>query len=445
MSRGPLGPVASGLGLVVMLAAAPAVAEAQVFLASRPHPGLAVTPLFIVASVGSDASDVPVEVLFSLMIPPDTSALDLEQDLYLLWPGEVVNTGDGDGGIELPPDVAAQVTVIARGRLPLRARRHYESSADAEPLAPGAPYVSVVRTGGPLGRSPAATYVRIPWNPWLANQAWLTSVAFTARGLVKPRPTTWLGRLVSGPRSTLTLGFNDVGAPAMFSMYFWQRDNVLPVTSPGRLLANFARADHLAIDAMFPPAARREPSPSAASTDVVSLFLAPAAGLTPQVLRVEFGYFSRLQSWGPILIPALFFALGNAAGALARGAAERLYRRLSGWLQLGRRRASAPGMDTGTVIPRERLTAIVPGETTTEQVLRLCGRETEEREDFARPRRKTLIYRGRRDVPHRRWAWGWLAAVRAWDVERHEVEISVDDDVVQNVQVRIDRARSPRP
>jgi hypothetical protein len=71
MSRGRFGPVASGLGLVVVLAMAPAAAEAQVFLASRPHPGLAVTPLFVVASVGSDAPDVPVEVLFSLMIPPD--------------------------------------------------------------------------------------------------------------------------------------------------------------------------------------------------------------------------------------------------------------------------------------------------------------------------------------------------------------------------------------
>jgi hypothetical protein len=446
MRRGRRGPVASGLGLVAVLLAVSTSADGQVFLGSRPHPGLAVTPLFVVASVGSDAPDVPVEVLFSLTIPPDKSALELEQDLYLLWPGEIAVTGGGgDGGIELPPDVAAQVTVIARGRLPLRARRHYESSADTEQLPTGAPFVSVVRPGGPLGRSPAATYVRIPWNPWLANQAWLTSVAFTARGLVKPRPTTWLGRLVSGPRSTLTLGFNDVGAPAMFSMYFWQRDNVLPVTNPGRLLARFARADHLAIDTMFPPAARREPSPSEAATDVVSLFLTPAAGLTPQVLRVEFGYFSRLQSWGPIVIPALFFALGNAAGALARGVAERLYRRLSGWLQLGRRRASAPGMDTGIVIPRERLTAIVPGESTTEQVVQLCGRETEEREDLARPRRKTLIYRGRRDVPHRRWAWRWLAAVRSWDVERHEVEISVDDGIVQNVQVRIDRARSPQP
>jgi hypothetical protein len=430
------------LGLVASLIATPPV-EAQVFLASRPHPGLAVTPLFIVAHVSSAAADVPVEVMFSLMIPPDRSALELEQDLFLLWPGEVVAT-DTTGGISLPADVAAQVTVIARGRLRLQAQRHYESPADTEILKAGAPFVSVVRTGGPMGLSPAATYIRIPWTPRLANQAWLMSVHFTARGLVKPKPTTWLGRTISGPRSTLALGFNDVGAPAMFSMYYWQRDNVLPVTSPARLVASFARAEHLAIDQMFPPAARREPSPSRPGTDLVSLFLTSAEGLTPQVLRVEFGYFSRLQSWGPVLIPALFFALGNAVGGLLRGFAAQMYRRLSGWLQLGRQRASAVGLDTGTVIPRDRLASIVPGATTYVQVLQLCGPEVEEREDLAMPRRKTLVYRGRRDVPHRRWGWSWLAAVSYWDVERHEVEIITEDDVVQNLQVRIGRARSVR-
>ena len=427
------------IALVAALAAAPAGAGAQVFLASRPHAGLAVTPLFIVASLSPDAADVPVEVMFSVMIPPETSALDLEQDLYLLWPGEVVAPEAGDG-VVLPPDVAAQVTVIARGRLPLHAQRHYESPADTEVIAPGAPFVSVVRTGGPLGLSPAATYVRIPWSPRLANQAWLMSLRFTAKGLVRPKPSTWLGRLVSGSRSTLALGFNDVGAPAMFSMYYWQRDNVLPVASPARLVASFTRADRLAVDAMFPPAARREPSPSQPTTDVVSLFLTPPEGLTPQVLRVEFGYFSRLQSWGPVLIPALFFALGNGAGALTRTFVERLHRRLAGRLQLGRRRASASGLDTGAVIPRDRLEAIVPGTTTDEEVRRLCGSEVEEREDLARPRRKTLLYRGRRDVPHRRWAWSWLAAVSHWNVERHEVEITLDDGIVQDIQVRIGRS-----
>jgi len=435
-----------GLAAVVVavaLAAVSATAEGQVLLASRPHSGLVVTPLFVVADLASGAADVPVEVLFSLMIPSDKSALELEQDLFLLWPGEVVGT-DTTGGIELPAYVAAQVSVIARGHVQLQAQRHYESPADTVVVKTGAPFVSVVRTGGPMGRSPAATYIRIPWNPLLANQAWLMSVRFVAKDLVKPKPTTGLGRTVSGPRYTLTLGFNDVGAPAMFSMYYWQRDNVLPVTSPARLVANFARADHLAVDEMFPPAARREPSPSQPATDVVSLFLEPTEALTPQVLRVEFGYFSRLQSWGPILIPALFFALGNAAGALVRGFAERLTRRLGGWLQLGRQRASASGLDTGTVIDRERLAAIVPGETTYEDVLRLCGSQVEVREDLAMPRRKTLVYRGRRDVPHRRWAWSWLAAVSYWDVERHEVEIVVDDGLVQNIHVRVERARSSR-
>jgi hypothetical protein len=429
--------------LGVALVTVPASVEAQALFASRPRAGLVVSPLFVVANLTPDAANIPVEVMFSLAIPPGRSALEFEQDLYLLWPGEVVGS-DSTGGIDLPADVAAQVTVVARGRVGLQAQRHYESPADTEVVAGGAPFVSVVRTGGPLGRSPAATYIRIPWNWHLANQAWLMSVHFVAKDLVKPKPTTWLGRTVSGPRSTVTLGFNDVGAPAMFSMYYWQRDNVLPVASPARLVANFAQADRLAIDEMFPPAARREPSSSQPATDIVSLFLEPTEALTPQGLRVEFGYFSRLQSWGPILIPALFFALGNAAGALVRGFAERVTRRLGGWLQLGRQRASAAEVATGTVIPRDRLAAIIPGETTYEEVLRLAGTQMEVREDLAMPRRKTLVYRGRRDVPHRRWAWSWLAAVSYWDVERHEVEIVVDEGLVQNIQVRIDRARSTR-
>jgi hypothetical protein len=225
-------------------------------------------------------------------------------------------------------------------------------------------------------------------------------------------------------------------------MYYWQRDNVLPIASPARLVTNFTGAERLAIDALFPPAARREPSPSRSDTEVVSLFLTDAEGLTPQVLRVEFGYFSRLQSWGPILIPALFFALGNGAAVLARNTAERLYQRLAGRLQLGRRRASAPGVDSGVVIGRDRLAAIVPGESTYEDVLRVCGREVEEREAFGTPDRKSLIYRGRREVPHRRWALSWLASVSHWDVERHEIEITLDRGIVQDIQVRIGRTRS---
>jgi hypothetical protein len=434
--------VVLGVLALAALLAIPARAQAQVFFGSQPRSGLVVTPLFIVAGVSPDKESVAIEIMFSVLIPPGKSALDLEQDLYLLWPGEVVAASGGASGITLPADVAAQVTVVREGRLRLEAKRNYESTDSDDVLPGGAPFVTVVRPGGPLGVSPAATYIRIPWNPRLANQAWLTSVSFTANDVLKPKGTTWLGRLVSGPRTQLALGFNDVGSPAVFSMYYWQRDNVLPVASPARLVANFAGADRLAIDTMFPPATRREPSPSRPTTDIVSLFLTATEGLTPQVLRVEFGYFSRLQSWGPILVPALFFALGNGAGVLLRNLFETLYKRLGARFQFGRRRASASGVDTGPVIPRERLAEIVPGETTYEDVLRICGREVEEREGFGTPQRKTLLYHGRREVPHRRWAWSWLAAVDHWDVERHEVEITLDNGIVQDIQMRVGRTRS---
>src|SRR5207247_3589463 len=65
---------------------------------------------------------------------------------------------------------------------------------------------------------------------------------------------------------------------------------------------------------MVPNTARRELSETLENTDVVSAFLDPSAGLRPQTLAVQFGYFSGLQSWAPVLIPVLFFALGNLAG-----------------------------------------------------------------------------------------------------------------------------------
>src|SRR4029434_6136421 len=110
--------------LVVTLVTAGSV-EAQVRFSSRPRSGLVVTPLFVVANLASDASDaadVPVEVMFSLMVPAGRSALEFEQDLYLLWPGEVVGI-DTTGSIDLPADVAAQVTVIRRGRVRVQAQR----------------------------------------------------------------------------------------------------------------------------------------------------------------------------------------------------------------------------------------------------------------------------------------------------------------------------------
>src|SRR4029450_10474460 len=89
----------------------------------------------------------------------------------------------------------------------------------------------------------------------------------------------------------------------------------------------------------------------------------------------------------------------------------------------------------------DTLARIVPGVTTAEEVLRYCGPDAEEHEQLTAPGRRPLIYRGRRVAPQGRRALGWLATVRRWSVEQHEVEITLERNVVTDVQAR--GGRSP--
>jgi hypothetical protein len=95
----------------------------------------------------------------------------------------------------------------------------------------------------------------------------------------------------------------------------------------------------------------------------------------------------------------------------------------------------------GVILPREVVERIVPGRTTREEVLRLCGAEVERQDQFPGSGRTTLIYRGRRLVPEARRIFGWLSTVRRWDVERHEVRIDLDGDLVRDVQAEVRRYR----
>src|SRR5439155_1726768 len=61
---------------VLVLAAAPTVAEGQIFLASRPSPEFTIGPLFVLANVTPELHAVTVDVLWSLVIPPAASDLD---------------------------------------------------------------------------------------------------------------------------------------------------------------------------------------------------------------------------------------------------------------------------------------------------------------------------------------------------------------------------------
>jgi len=243
------------------------------------------------------------------------------------------------------------------------------------------------------------------------------------------------------------LSFNEVRQRALFRLYLEHRDRVVRLSEdPAQLIVDFAENDRLKIDELSPHSATRQPSESRAKTERVSLFLDRSEGLIPQVLMVQFGYFSGFQSWAPVLIPLAIFAAGNVGGVLLRNVAERLGKRWAGRVGFWSKTAEDRTRETGVVLDRDTLARIRPGTTTYEQVLELCGRTVEERTSpLGAPDRRTLVYRGRRIVPRRRRVAGLLATVTHWDVEDHEVEIVLEHDVVRDVQAHVRRSRLMEP
>jgi hypothetical protein len=107
-------------------------------------------------------------------------------------------------------------------------------------------------------------------------------------------------------------------------------------------------------------------------------------------------------------------------------------------------RLAGDGTQEGVTLSREALARLVPGRTTLDEALDICGREVlEERQDLAAPDRRTLLYRGRRVVPHRQRSFLIFATVDHWEVEEQEVEITAADGLIRDVQVRLRRARLP--
>jgi hypothetical protein len=304
--------------------------------------------------------------------------------------------------------------------------------------------VVFVQTGGALGLSPPATFIRIPWTPRLADRASLMDLRFKMNGLVKPRKAAWLERLVVGGQSTITISWNEMRDRPLFAMYFAHRDRVVPLAdAPSELVVNFANSDRLKIDQVFPPTSIRRISETLESTEVVSLFLDKSDGITPQHLSVQFGYFSPVQAWALVLVPALFFMVGQALGPLIGRSAVRAGAFVAARVRLGGWYAGSGRRETGRILSREILAQLTPGQTAREEVLRLCGDPAEAHEEFATPGREVLVYRGRRLVPSARRIFGWLSAVRHWQVERQEVKITLDRDLVTDVQASTRHYRRP--
>jgi len=128
-----------------------------------------------------------------------------------------------------------------------------------------------------------------------------------------------------------------------------------------------------------------------------------------------------------------------------RNVAERLSKRWTGRVLFARANEQPQVRRQGAVLDPETVQRIVPGVTTYDQVLQLCGSDVEEQSRLTAPDRRTLVYRGRRIVPQRRRAFGWLATVSHWDVEQHEVHIELERDVVRDVQARVTRSRLNAP
>ncbi len=436
--------------LAALLLAAPGGAHAQTFFAEKPNPPFTIGPLFVRAALSPKLGPIPVNINFSVVIPPGQDAAAVEQDLYLLWPGDIVadpKLGPADPALE--KDLTARgFTVIGGGRLPLTARNLYQIGPRraAEPLPDAASFVTFVREGGALGLTSPAAWIRIPWNPRFANRVYLIGLQMTTRGLLKAKAGTWFEHAFWGPRYRLVVSFNEVRHRAAFPMYFQHRDRVIKLAEdPAQIIVNFADADHLKIDELFPQSARRQLSETQESTETVSLFLDRSEGLQPQVLTIQFGYFTRLQSWAPVLIPALFFGLGNLAGVLVRSVAERTRKRWAGRVQFGAARGSASARVQGVVLEAETLGRIVPGTTTHDEVLRLCGPHVEELSQLTDPDKRTLVYRGRRLMPHHPRAFGFLTTVQHWDAEDHQVDVTLERNVVRDVHARVRRSRVTAP
>ena len=433
------------LAAVALLAlAVPSAAPAQVFVASRQAPPFEIGPLFVRANVTPELGPIVVDITFSLAVPAGRSGAGMEQDIVLVWPSAVL--GDPKlGGSEpaLEKFVAARgLDPIDSGRVSYAARNLYGSEGRQwEPIVGGAPFVTFVRSGG-MGLTSPATLLRIPWDPRMLNRAFLMRLTLPTKGLLKQKPATWTERTFWGQRHRLTLSFAEVRHRAIFPLYFEQRDRVIRLSEdPAQLLIDFADSPHLKIDEMSPTGARRQLSETREQTDTVSLYLDRAEGLTPQVLTVQFGYFTGLQSWGPVLIPLAIFVAGNVGGVLIRNVAERLSKRWAGRLRFWRKEEQPVPRDRGVVLDRDTLAKISPGVTTYSEVLTLAGRDVEERQSLTEPHARTLVYRGRRIVPHHRRLAGVLAAVTYWDVEYHEVEIVVERDLVRDVRAHVKRSR----
>ena len=431
--------------MVVSLATAISIgraheASAQVFLAKDPNPEFRVGPLFVNHAMPRDPGGVvQVNVSWSLTSPAGRSP-PVNDDLYVLWPSEVAEpTTDGTADPELARYVQSRgLQILGSGRLRLRARdRSLIGTTNlGEGLDVVASYVTFIRAGAPqLG---TGTYIKIPWTPKLNDPLSVMTLSLPLKGMIGVKPASWFEEIFWGRRYIATASFGDVGqiALSLFPIYFEKRDHIVHLARDYCIMImNFPDNDHLRIEEITPSTATRRGSRVRAGVESVSMVLPGGDGVSSQVMRVQFNYFSGIIAWRPIIVSLILLALGNVMGTVMLGQS------ITGLIRKRLSLGAPTARKHGVAASGDGLRTIEPGRSTQADVMRVCGTPQEERQRLG-GRQRTLIYRGTVLNTHRRFALGWLAAVRYREIEHHEVVIEIEDDRVRDLEWRVGRSRA---
>ncbi|HZP38980.1 MAG TPA: hypothetical protein VFE48_21040 [Methylomirabilota bacterium] len=430
----------------------PAPAAAQVFIASKPHPDFWIAPLLITANIQPEDVSGPgrpltLQVSFSVAPPAGKDPAEIAQDIFLLWPGQLVGTDGADGADPAlrrqVEDAGFKVLVHGHVRFSARSRAAMGTGAGAagrRDLGQAA-FVTFARPEGLARGARPASLVRIPWKPEMASLDWVPRLELATRGQITDRRVSWLEEAFWGRRNIITLSFGDVGYSSLYPFYFGNRDRVIPLAPDfSRLMVNFAQANHLKIDEVVPATASRRLSETRENTEAFSIPLLAADGIVPQVLKIQFVYFRGRLPWRPILLSALLLGLGNLTGPIVGNALRRLARLLRERVHVGRGEPARKA--TGRVPGPEALARIRTGEATYDDVVRIVGSEPEEEQRLPTGEIRAMIYRGQRLLPHHGRRFGWFATVTHWDVERQEVQIDFEQERVRDIQARIRRTRA---
>lgn len=426
---------------IVLVASGPSVVAAQVFVATTPRPDITIGPLFVGATAPADfAAPVNVSVTWNIVQRP--GGLPYAVTLALLWPTDIATaTASGEVDPHLVNYVESRgFRSTGSGRLALRARNQSQLGlpTPAEELPTSAACVSFVRRNAPP-QAGAGALIWIPPVEHLGDPRWVLNLTFPARGMIGPKPATWLEDVFWGRRNALRLSWGDVGSIAFYPLYHEHRDRIVPLAREySRLLINFPDAEHLRIEAIEPSGAARAGSRLRAGAETVSLPL-NTVDAAPQTLRVQYAYYRGVFAWRPVLISLGVLILGNLTGLLMIGG--RVSSLVRARLRVSRGR---PGPDGAPLTP-EGLAQIRPGESSYDDVVRACGPPDEQHHRVADGARRTLVYRATRRRPERGLTVGWLATVRHWDIERYEVDVELVGDRVRDVVVHARRSRATTP